>query len=69
MVYQHGLRLTLVKLYICEFCKGIFYGYKIHWANKTGFYLREKEDWIRLCAKCHRNYDKEQEFKRLHSHF
>ena len=32
-------------------------GSKIHWANKSGRYLRDLDDWIRLCAKCHRNYD------------
>ena len=30
----------------------------IHWANKTGNYLRElKGDWIMLCTKCHGLYD------------
>jgi hypothetical protein len=29
----------------------------IHWANRTGEYLLEREDWLRLCAKCHREYD------------
>lgn len=39
----------------CEFClteKAIF-----HWANKSGSYLRDKSDWLRLCAKCHKEYD------------
>ena len=30
----------------------------IHWANKSGKYKRDKNDWIRLCAKCHIHYDK-----------
>jgi len=28
-----------------------------HWANKSGKYLRKKNDWIRLCVPCHRKYD------------
>ncbi len=28
-----------------------------HWANKSGTYLRDLSDWIRLCAKCHKAYD------------
>ena len=31
--------------------------YKIHWANKSGKYLRDRNDWIRLCVPCHRLYD------------
>ena len=30
---------------------------KIHWANKSGNYKREREDWMRLCVPCHKNYD------------
>lgn len=30
---------------------------KIHWANKSGQYLRDLDDWMRLCAKCHKQYD------------
>lgn len=38
----------------CQFC-----GTKknLHWANKNHTYLRNLNDWLRLCAKCHRNYD------------
>lgn len=43
----------------CEHCgKDGLTGSKIHWANKSGKYLRKKSDWIRLCAKCHKIYDK-----------
>lgn len=31
---------------------------KIHWANKSREYKKELTDWIRLCAKCHFDYDK-----------
>ena len=30
----------------------------IHWANKSHEYLRELSDWMQLCAKCHKRYDK-----------
>lgn len=29
----------------------------VQWANRTGLYLREREDWLHLCPKCHRRYD------------
>lgn len=31
---------------------------KIHWANKSGRYLRNSEDWMPLCGRCHRKHDK-----------
>lgn len=31
--------------------------YNIHWANISGNYKRNLGDWVRLCAKCHKNYD------------
>ncbi len=27
------------------------------WANISGEYKRETEDWIQLCLKCHKEYD------------
>ena len=33
-------------------------GKQIHWANKSGKYLQEADDWLRLCVKCHREHDK-----------
>ena len=30
----------------------------IHWANKSGKYLRKLSDLIALCVKCHSEYDK-----------
>ena len=45
----------------CEHCgKDGLTGRQIHWANKSGNYLRDLTDWIRLCVSCHRKYDKEQ---------
>lgn len=34
---------------------------KYHWANKSGFYLRELSDWIRVCVKCHSAHDRKGE--------
>ncbi len=43
---------------LCQHCKtdGLM-GHKIHWANISGKYLRDAEDWLRLCASCHIKYD------------
>lgn len=30
---------------------------KIHWANKSGEYLRDRSDWLQLCISCHWKYD------------
>lgn len=44
---------------ICEFCKKQnLKGRQIHWANKSGKYLWIITDWLRLCSKCHKQYDK-----------
>lgn len=43
----------------CEHCgKSGLSGRQIHWANISRKYLRDKNDWIRLCVKCHKKYDK-----------
>ena len=42
---------------ICSNCK--ITSAKFHWANKSGQYLRQLDDWIRLCVKCHKQYDLE----------
>jgi len=31
--------------------------WSIHWANKSGKYLRDLSDWIGLCRRCHSKYD------------
>ena len=42
----------------CEFCGRIKDTPKsIHWANKSGRYLRDLTDWISLCVQCHKEYD------------
>lgn len=30
----------------------------IQWANKSGKYLRDLDDWIRLCCTCHYKFDR-----------
>jgi predicted transcriptional regulator len=33
--------------------------YKYDWANISGEYKRDISDWVRLCRKCHKNFDKD----------
>lgn len=40
----------------CEHCLAID-AKKFEWANKSGNYLREVSDWIRLCTSCHRKQE------------
>lgn len=43
----------------CEHCgKDGLTGRKIHWANKSGKYIKDKSDWARLCVRCHFYKDK-----------
>lgn len=48
------LAYTYEKPTSCEHCGE---SKKLDWANKTGLYLREREDWLGLCRACHRMYD------------
>lgn len=41
---------------ICGTCG--LHGRKIHWANISGEYHRDLKDWTRLCAICHKEYDR-----------
>lgn len=42
----------------CEFCKREnLTPTQYHWANKSRKYLRNISDWIRLCHKCHQEWD------------
>ena len=41
----------------CEHCSTTK-AKKYNWANKSREYKRDLEDWIRLCTKCHVQYDK-----------
>lgn len=40
----------------CEHCNTTT-AKKYEWANKSGLYLRDLTDWLRLCVSCHRKYD------------
>ena len=52
--YNHG------KPTKCEHCgKDGLTGRKIHWANISGEYKRDINDWKRLCVPCHSKYDRE----------
>lgn len=43
---------------MCEHCgKDGLSGHSIHWANISGEYKRELNDWIRLCVSCHMKFD------------
>lgn len=54
------VRRQLGKPKKCEFCgKDRLTGRNIHWANIGHLYKRNLTDWIRLCKKCHKKYDKE----------
>lgn len=41
---------------MCEIC-GRTDLEKYEWANKSGKYLEDRLDWLRLCRKCHIKYD------------
>lgn len=38
-------------------------GKKIHWANISGQYKDDANDWVRLCASCHRRFDMTDELR------
>lgn len=40
-------------------------GRQIHWSNISGKYKRDLSDWQRLCAKCHKAYDKKLKLARI----
>jgi hypothetical protein len=43
----------------CVHCgKKNLFGHSIHWANISRTYQRDINDWIRLCAKCHKGMDR-----------
>lgn len=42
---------------ICSKCGIEATGRQIHWANVSGKYKGDISDWIRLCARCHYNFD------------
>lgn len=59
MTVHHWVQRHYGQPTTCEHCQTAnLTGHQIHWANKTQKYLRNREDWLRLCAKCHKQYDK-----------
>ena len=43
---------------MCQNCgKDNLYKWSIHWANISGNYRRDINDWIALCQSCHRRFD------------
>lgn len=53
---HYWIERQLGKPKICEHCGK---SGRLHWANKSQKYLRDASDWLRLCPKCHKKYDKE----------
>jgi hypothetical protein len=47
----------------CEHCKNP--RGRFEWANKSGKYLRDRNDWLKLCRGCHTLYDKDNKFGRM----
>ena len=44
----------------CEFCgRTDLRKSQYQWASKNHEYKRTRNDWLRLCVSCHRNYDLE----------
>ena len=50
------LQRELGKADICYFCESTF---NVEWANKSHKYIRDLNDWIKLCKKCHHKYDQD----------
>lgn len=58
------VRKELGKPNRCDFCGRSDENPNIYeWANKSGDYLRDLNDWMRLCKKCHNRYDAERRKK------
>jgi len=52
------VRRNLGKPDTCEHCgKSGLSSHQIQWANVDHEYDRDERYWVRLCAKCHREYD------------
>lgn len=62
---HNWVRANLGKPKNCEFCKKYVEGPGIHWANKSRKYKKELDDWLRLCGKCHWEYDEQGQRRRI----
>lgn len=51
---HYWVNSRLGKADICNNCGS---NKKVEWANKSHKYLKIKKDWVKLCKKCHVNYD------------
>lgn len=58
-VRYHALHHWIIRTYgkasTCEKCGSTN---NVQWANKSFTYKRNITDWLRLCYKCHREYDR-----------
>ena len=50
------VKARLGKAQKCTRCKSTS-AQKYEWANKSGKYFEDKEDWLELCCSCHKLYD------------
>lgn len=55
---HYRIEVAYGKPKVCEFC-GTKDSKRYEWSNKSGDYSLEREDWQRLCSKCHQRYDYE----------
>lgn len=53
---HHWVRRYKAKPLACEHCHRT--DKLLDWANKSGNYRRDLDDWIALCQRCHRAYDR-----------
>lgn len=49
----------------CSICGKVGHGRQMHWANRDHTYQRNLSDWLRLCVKCHSEYDRLNSFKTI----
>ena len=62
IAHHNWVRRHLGKPVRCKRCKDG--DRKLHWANKSQKYLRDKFDWVSLCVPCHREFDRHVKFTR-----
>lgn len=59
---HHWLRTHFPKTGVCELCGHRPKRKKIaptHYANISGEYRRDRNDYLELCVRCHRTFDRE----------
>ena len=66
---HNWIKKVLGKPTMCEHCLADGLSrHQIHWANKSGKYLRRVSDWIRLCMSCHMRYDYKKGLRKYKKH-